>query len=97
MPIKRKDSASRGRGFAAGAGSGRDDPPVERLSIAEAFADPRSGLDRRTGSGGARVSRRSNAERRRSRPGKAWWLCRSYVEAHDMSVAPTPTVSAGQE
>jgi hypothetical protein len=97
MPIKQKDPAPRGLSRASGLRDARDSQCREPAPLREAFADPRSGRDRRDGSGNAEISRRSNGERRRSRPGNAWWLGRNYVEFHDVSVSPTPQKYPEQE
>jgi len=49
------------------------------------FADPRCGIDRRRVLTVTEDSRRTGGERRRARPGTAWWLGRSYVEFHDLT------------
>lgn len=97
MPIKQKDPAPRGPSRVSCLRDARERQRREPALLPEAFADPRSGRDRREGRGNAEVSRRSNGERRRSRPGNAWWLGRNYVEFHDVSVTPTPQKYPEQE
>lgn len=87
MPIKQKDLAPRkaGRAIAVRENGARGLYPSE-----DAFADPRSGHDRRTVTGGTLDSRRTGVERRRNRPAAPWWLCRNYLESHRVPAMPTP-------
>ena len=49
------------------------------------FSDPRSGRDRREERGAVDDPRRVNGERRKTNRNKAWWLEKSYVDAHYFS------------
>ncbi len=51
----------------------------------EVFSDPRSGRDRREELGNVSDPRRVNGERRKTNRNKAWWLEKSYVDAHYFS------------
>jgi hypothetical protein len=97
MPIKQKDLALRKSRPAAVAPRSGDGPSPAAAQEPDVFADPRSGNDRRRGRGSIDDSRRGSGERRRSRPGGAWWLGRNYVESHYVSMTPTPHKSPEHE
>ena len=63
----------------------------------EVFSDPRSGRDRREERGNVNDPRRVNGERRKTNRNKAWWLEKSYVDAHYFSETDEQGKDTGKE
>lgn len=81
-PAARAERYPPPRAATAAPGAGGEDPS------ADMFADPRRGMDRRRVLSITEDSRRTGGERRRARPGAAWWLSRRYAEFHDLTPPP---------
>ena len=97
MPNKQKDVAPSGGNPASRVVEKAKSAAVPQSLLPEMFSDPRSGKDRRETRGQANDPRRVNGERRRSKRNSAWWLEKSYVDAHHFSVKSATNKGSDKE